>query len=59
MTGLLRLVLFALLLPAAVQANQAYVPEPLQGWEQWVLKDKEYLRCPMLFDRAATGILGH
>jgi hypothetical protein len=54
MTRLLRLVLFALLLPAAVQANQVHVPEPLQGWEPWVLKDKEYLRCPMLFDRAAS-----
>jgi hypothetical protein len=54
MTGLLRLVLFALLMPAAAQANQVYVPESLQGWEQWVLKDKEYLRCPLLFDRAAT-----
>ncbi len=54
MTGLLRLVLFALLLPTAVQANQVYVPEPMQGWEPWVLKDKEYLRCPLLFDRAAT-----
>ena len=54
MTGLLRLVFFALFLPAAAQANQAYVPDPLQGWEQWVLKDKEYLRCPLLFDRAAN-----
>jgi hypothetical protein len=54
MTVLLRLVFVALLLPAAAQANPVYVPESLQGWEPWVLRDKQYLRCPLLFDRAAT-----
>ncbi|MGI9222274.1 MAG: hypothetical protein ACR2QS_14690 [Woeseiaceae bacterium] len=54
MTFLSRLVLIALLLPAAASAQQVFIPDDLQGWEDWVLHDKEYRSCPMLFDRAAN-----
>lgn len=40
---------------SGVSANavaQTYVPDELQAWQQWVLKDKEYRNCPFYFDRA-------
>lgn len=30
---------------------QDYVPDELEGWQKWVLKDREYLGCPFHFDR--------
>ena len=30
---------------------QDYVPDELEGWQKWVLKDREYLGCPSHFDR--------
>ncbi|HNP63307.1 MAG TPA: hypothetical protein PKH39_05185, partial [Woeseiaceae bacterium] len=49
----LTLVLFVLLSHVTSIANaQAYVPEALQPWQEWVLKDKEYRRCPFYFDQA-------
>ena len=49
-----RLAVIVLLLPAAAYANDPYVPDDLQDWQEWVLHDKEYRDCPLLFDRAAT-----
>ena len=54
MSKLLSLVLILLLLPAAAHIAEAFVPEELQGWQEWVLKDREYLECPFLFDRVAA-----
>jgi hypothetical protein len=54
MSFLIRLILIALLIPAAAFAVDPYVPEDLQDWQAWVLHDKEYRDCPILFDRAAT-----
>jgi hypothetical protein len=54
MSGLLRLVLVMLLLPAAANTAETYVPEELQEWQEWVLNDREYLQCPFFFDRAAA-----
>jgi hypothetical protein len=43
-----------LLLPAAANTAETYIPEELQDWREWVLKDREYLECPFFFDNAAT-----
>lgn len=48
-----RLFLLALLLPATAFSQDVYVPDDLQQWQDWVLHDKEYRACPMLFDRGA------
>jgi len=53
MSLMLRLVFLSLLFAAAAAPAQVYVPEDLQGWQQWVLKDKEYRDCPFYFDRGA------
>jgi hypothetical protein len=45
------LFVIALLLSASTVVAQDYVPDELEGWQQWVLKDKEYLGCPFHFDR--------
>ena len=34
------------------QRDDVYVPEELEPWQDWVLRGKEYLRCPFIFDRA-------
>ena len=54
MSRIARLILIALLLPALAPAAQTHVPDQLKDWEQWVLKDKEYLACPFYFNRAAA-----
>jgi len=54
MSKTVRLILVALLLPAFAPAAQVHVPDQLKDWEQWVLKDKEYLACPFYFNRAAA-----
>ena len=54
MSKTVRLILIALLLPAFAPAAQVHVPDQLRDWEQWVLKDKEYLACPFYFNRAAA-----
>jgi hypothetical protein len=44
-----------LLLPAAAaHTAETFVPEQLQGWQEWVLKDKEYRNCPFFFNRGAS-----
>ncbi|MDH5455675.1 MAG: hypothetical protein OEY37_06350, partial [Gammaproteobacteria bacterium] len=40
----------ALLLMAGTVFAQDYVPDELEGWQKWVLKDREYLDCPFHFD---------
>jgi len=55
MSGTCRLALVALLLPAPFQAAEIYVPEELEGWQEWVLDGREYLDCPFFFDAAATA----
>jgi hypothetical protein len=54
MSKTVRLILIALLLPALAPAAQVHVPDQLKDWEQWVLKDREYLACPFYFNRAAA-----
>ncbi len=49
----LRLFVFALLFATGAASAQNYVPDELEGWQQWVLKDKEYRECPFYFDRGA------
>ena len=49
-----RLLVIALLLPATANANDVFVPDDLKDWQQWVLHDKEYRNCPLLFDRGAN-----
>ena len=55
MSKLLRWIFFALLLPATVNAADPFVPEPLRGWEPWVLHGMEYRDCPFFFDRGASN----
>lgn len=50
-----RLPVLILLLTAAPALPQDFVPDALQGWQGWVLKDKEYRACPFYYDRAAAG----
>jgi hypothetical protein len=45
------LLLVTLLFAAGAVFSQDYVPDELEGWQKWVLKDREYLGCPFHFDR--------
>ena len=54
MLSMLRLFVLPVLLVTAATAAQDYVPEDLQDWQQWVLKDKEYRDCPFYFNRSAA-----
>jgi hypothetical protein len=54
MSGMRTLALVATLLPATLQAADTYVPEELQGWQQWVLDGREYLECPFFFNASAN-----
>ena len=49
----LRLFVLTLLFVMGAGFAQDYVPADLAGWQQWVLKDKEYRDCPFYFDRGA------
>ena len=55
MFQMLRLFVVTLLLVSLPAAAQDYVPEELEGWQQWVLKDKAYRNCPFYFDRTHSG----
>ena len=48
-------VVAALVLATGATSAQNYVPEELEGWQQWVLKDKEYRDCPFYFHHGAAG----
>ena len=51
----LRLFVVTLLLVSGPVVAQDYVPDELEGWQQWVLKDKAYRKCSFYFDRKLTG----
>jgi len=50
----LRLFVFALLALPCLGFAQDFVPDALDDWQQWVLKDREYRDCPFYFDRGAA-----
>lgn len=54
MLSKLRLFVLVLLVAASAAFAQEYVPDDLDGWQRWVLKDKEYRDCPFYFNRGAT-----
>ena len=45
------LFIVTLLFATGAVLAQDYVPDELEGWQKWVLKDREYLGCPFHFDR--------
>ena len=55
MFQMLRLSVVTLLLVSLPLNAQDYVPDELQGWQQWVLKDKAYRNCPFFFDRTSAA----
>ena len=50
-----RLILVGLLLPVAAQTADVFVPDELQGWQEWVLHDKDYRACPFYFNANAAA----
>ncbi len=54
MSRKLRLFVLTLLFVTGTGFAQNYVPADLAGWQQWVLKDKEYRDCPFYFDHGAS-----
>ena len=55
MSRFVNLLLIALLLPVAGQTAEPFVPDELQGWQEWVLDGTEYRDCPFYFNRSATN----
>ncbi|MGB5490543.1 MAG: hypothetical protein WBM76_06925 [Woeseiaceae bacterium] len=53
MSTILRLIFLSSLMITMSAGAQQYVPDDLDGWQQWVLKDQEYRDCPFYFDRDA------
>ena len=47
-------VITLLVLATSTTLAQNYVPDELEGWQRWVLKDKEYRDCPFYFHRSAA-----
>jgi len=45
------LFVFTLLFVTGAAIAQDYIPDELEGWQEWVLKDREYLGCPFHYDR--------
>ena len=54
MSRKLRLFVLTLLFVMGASFAQDYVPADLAGWQQWVLKDREYRDCPFYFNRGAS-----
>ncbi|MGB5334221.1 MAG: hypothetical protein WBN07_01265, partial [Woeseiaceae bacterium] len=54
MSTLFRLIALLSLVFATSAGAEDYVPEDLQDWRPWVLKDKEYRACPFYFNRGAA-----
>jgi hypothetical protein len=50
-----RLILVWLLLPVAAQAADVFVPDELQGWQEWVLYGKDYRSCPFYFNGSTAA----
>jgi len=48
------LIFVCLLLPLGAYATDVFVPDELQGWQRWVLQDKDYRNCPFYFNRGAA-----
>ena len=46
--------LSAMCFMATAATAQDWVPDELRGWEDWVLKDREYRDCPLRFDSRAS-----
>jgi hypothetical protein len=42
-------------LPMAAQSADVFVPEHLQGWQEWVLHGKGYRECPFYFNTGAAA----
>ena len=55
MSWMQRLILVWLSLPVAAQSADVFVPDQLQGWEEWVLHDKDYRECPFWFNGSAAA----
>ncbi len=55
MSIIARLIALSLTLIAAPAFAQKNLPNDLEDWQQWVLKDREYIACPHFFDRAARS----
>jgi hypothetical protein len=55
MSWMSRLILVGLLLPVSAQSAEVFVPEELQGWQEWVLHDRDYRGCPFYFNGRASG----
>lgn len=55
MSWMSRLILVWLLLPVSAQPAGVFVPEDLQGWQEWVLHDRDYRACPFYFNGSATA----
>jgi hypothetical protein len=54
MSSKLRLILMWLLLPLAAHSAEVFVPDELQGWQEWVLHGQEHRDCPFFFNRGAA-----
>lgn len=48
------LFIFTLLFAAGPVFAQDFVPDELEGWQRWVLKDKEFRDCPFYFSHGAA-----
>ena len=55
MRNKIALLVFTLLIATGTAVAQDYVPGALEGWQRWVLKDKEYRDCPFYFNRGASA----
>ncbi|HSN51814.1 MAG TPA: hypothetical protein VLS87_04740, partial [Woeseiaceae bacterium] len=55
MSRLSGLMLICLLLPLTAQSADVHVPGELQGWEEWVLHEREYRDCPFYFNGGAAA----
>ena len=55
MSWISRLILVWLLLPITAQSAEVFVPDELQGWQAWVLHDRDYRGCPFYFNASASA----
>ncbi len=55
MSRLSGLMLICLLLPLTARSADVHVPGELQGWENWVLHERQYRDCPFYFNGGAAA----
>jgi hypothetical protein len=55
MSRISRLMLICLMLPLTAQSAEVHVPDQLQGWQDWVLHEREYRDCPFYFNAGAAA----